>query len=41
MERDLFIRIAPGIIAGIVIGLFIGFLLWHVPTVSTCPVPAR
>ena len=40
MEKKLIAHLAIGVIAGIVIGLIVGFYLWHNPAAaSTCPVP--
>jgi F0F1-type ATP synthase assembly protein I len=39
MEKKQLIQIAGAVIIGIIIGIAIGWLLWHGADTGTCPVP--
>ena len=40
MKRDMIIAIIVALAAGILLGLLIGWALWHGAAAGTCPVPA-
>ncbi len=40
MERQQIIYLCSAVVVGIILGLIIGWALWHGSDAGTCPVPA-